>query len=158
VRVPIAKPQQKSSSLGEPLEFMRLIWALSHAMQSRSKRMAIELGVTGPQRFVIRLVGKMPAMSAGSLAELLHVHPSTLTGVLQRLEDRGFLSRTVAADDRRKAVLTLTPAGAAVDARKAGTVEASLRNALASARKADVEAARRVLTALARELGGTLEL
>jgi DNA-binding MarR family transcriptional regulator len=41
-----------------------------------------EVGVTGPQRLVLRVVGLFPGMSAGELATVLRVHPSTLTGVL----------------------------------------------------------------------------
>ena len=52
-----------------------------------------ELGVTGMQRVVIRLIGRFPSVTAGRLAELLHVHPSTLTGVLKRVVERGFVHR-----------------------------------------------------------------
>jgi hypothetical protein len=34
------------------LQFMRLLCALVHQLQRRSKRMSIELGITGPQRLV----------------------------------------------------------------------------------------------------------
>ena len=78
-------------ALGRVLDFMRLIWALVHALQSASKRMATKVGMTGPQRLVIRIVGQRPGLSAGELAEILHVHPSTLTGVLQRLGQRGLI-------------------------------------------------------------------
>ena len=64
--------------LGRALDFMRSLWALDHALQSRSKAMAAALGVTGPQRMVVRLVGRFPDIAAGSLAELLMIHPSTL--------------------------------------------------------------------------------
>jgi hypothetical protein len=36
--------------LGETLEFMRLLWAIDHGLQRRSKQLASTLGVTGPQR------------------------------------------------------------------------------------------------------------
>src|ERR1700761_877276 len=85
--------EETEESLGEVLEFMRLLWAVDHALQSNSKRMETALGVTGPQRLVIRLVGQRPGISAGELAELLHVHPSTLTGILSRLEQRGAVVR-----------------------------------------------------------------
>ena len=71
---------------------MRLLWAVDHGLQRRSKRMAATLGVTGPQRLVIRIVGRFPGISAGRLASILHLHPSTLTGILRRLE-RGGCSR-----------------------------------------------------------------
>ena len=77
--------QTHDQPLGAVLDFMRRLWALDHALQSISKRMETTLGLTGPQRLVIRIVGHSPGISAGKLAELMHVHHSTLTGVLGRL-------------------------------------------------------------------------
>ncbi len=145
---------KRTETLGEVLEFMRLVWALHHGLQATSKRMAVQLGVTGPQRLVIRLVGRRPGISAGDLAELLRVHPSTLTGVLHRLETRNFVTRKADPEDRRRAVLTLTPTGRALDGLRSGTVEAAVRKVLDRMPAEDVAATRRVLTDLAHELGG----
>ena len=90
-------------SLGPELEFLRLLWQVDHALQRRSKRMAKELGLTGPQRLVVRIVGRFPGLPAGELAELLHVHPSTLTGILARLERGGWIARRADPRDRRRA-------------------------------------------------------
>jgi DNA-binding MarR family transcriptional regulator len=144
----------KKEGLGEVLEFMRLVWAMHHGLQATSKRMAVQLGVTGPQRLVIRLVGRRPGISAGELADLLRVHPSTLTGVLRRLEERTFISRKADPEDRRRAVLNLTAAGKQIDSQRGGTVEAAVRRVIERIPEADVEATRRTLTALAHELGG----
>jgi excinuclease UvrABC ATPase subunit len=86
-----------ASDLADVLQFMRLLWALVHQLQRRSKRMSIELGVTGPHRLVLRVVGLFPGASAGTLAQILHVHTSTLTGVLQRLARQRLLRRTCVA-------------------------------------------------------------
>ena len=94
--------------LGDVLEFMRLIWGVSHRLQSTSKRMEADMGITGPQRLVVRIVGRCPGTSAGQLAGILQLHPSTLTGVLRRLEDRGVLERSRGERDRRQARLRLT--------------------------------------------------
>jgi MarR family transcriptional regulator, organic hydroperoxide resistance regulator len=73
------------------LRFLELLWAVAHGLERTSKRMTRDLGVTGPQRLVLRVVGLFPGMSAGELAGILHVHASTLTGVLRRLETQGLL-------------------------------------------------------------------
>jgi MarR family transcriptional regulator, organic hydroperoxide resistance regulator len=150
-------PTKGRESLGEVLEFMRLVWALHHGLQATSKRMAVQLGVTGPQRLVLRLVGRRPGISAGELADLLRVHPSTLTGVLRRLEERGFIARKADPEDRRRAVLTLTSAGKSIDAVRGGTVEAAVRRVIEKMPDEDVEATRRMLVHLAHELGGDEE-
>lgn len=148
-----AKRERKAEPLGDVIEFMRLLWGLDHGLQSTSKRMGRELGITGPQRLVIRLVGRYPGISAGRLAEILHLHPSTLTGVLARLIDRGALVRDADPNDARRALFKLTAAGKRLDQSKAGTVEARVRRVLGRLPEAKVAAAREVLTALSRDLG-----
>ena len=141
-------------ALGDVLEFMRLIWGVSHGLQSTSKQMEAALGITGPQRLVVRIVGRWPGASAGQLADVLQLHPSTLTGVLRRLEDRGVVTRTPDEHDRRQARFRLTAAGRAIDRRHAGTVEAGVRQVLSTMSPAMVETAADVLRALEAALGG----
>lgn len=138
--------------LPDVLQFMRLLWAIVHALQKTSKRMSVEIGVTGPQRLVLRVVGLFPGISAGQLAAVLHLHPSTLTGILQRLLGQRLLRRATDPHDRRRAVLHLTPRGARVNAVNRRTVEEAVRRALAAVPPRDREAARRALTQLAVQL------
>ncbi len=141
--------------LGEPLEFMRLLWAIDHGLQTRSKRMAASLGVTGLQRLVIRIVGRFPGVSAGQLAEVLHLDPSTLTGVLRRLERAGLLTRRRDPRDARRAVLGLSAAGRRLDVVRAGTVESVLQRLFQAFPRRSLRSARAVLTSLADRLADT---
>jgi DNA-binding MarR family transcriptional regulator len=72
---------------------MRLLWSIEHGLQRMSKRMENEIGITGPQRLVLRVVGQFPGLSASELAHIIRLHPSTITGVPQRLVARGLLER-----------------------------------------------------------------
>lgn len=134
------------------LDFMRAVWALDHALRSRSKLMKREVGVTGPQRLVLRMVGRTPGISAGALAEALHVHPSTLTGVLERLAKRRLLIRKQDPEDARRAVLHLTDRGKTFDKVRTGTVEAAVLRVLSTMDEEEVATAQRVLAALVQEL------
>jgi MarR family transcriptional regulator, organic hydroperoxide resistance regulator len=138
----------RADALGPVLDFMRLLWALDHALHRTSKRMAATLGVTGPQRLVIRIVGKFPAIPAGQLARLLHLHPSTLSGVLKRLETQGLLRRRTDPDDARRSLLSLSGKGRLVDAEMRGSVEAAIRILLRTTPRAQVRAARAVLAGI----------
>jgi len=138
--------------LGNVLDFLRVLWAVDHGLQLRSKRMESVLGVTGMQRMVIRLIGRFPQVSAGRLAELLHVHPSTLTGVLKRLTERQFVARERDPEDARRSKFALLPEGQKIDATQAGTVEAAVRRALSRLPVESIDAARSVLSAVAEEL------
>jgi DNA-binding MarR family transcriptional regulator len=140
------------TDLPDTLQFMRLLWAIVHALQKTSKRMATELGITGPQRLVLRVVGLFPGVSAGNLAAILHVHPSTLTGVLQRLVEQQLLLRSEHVLDRRRAVLNLTPRGARVNAIRVGTIEAAVARGLRNVGGHDRTITRRVLATLTEHL------
>jgi DNA-binding MarR family transcriptional regulator len=139
-------------TLGQVLDFMQVLWALAHALTRASRRMERTVGMTGPQRLVVRIVGQHPGISAGALARTLRVHPSTLTGVMRRLVERGAIERVPDVSDARRTLLRLTSIGERIDARRAGTIEARVRAALAGASASDVAAARRVLTRLSRAL------
>src|SRR5512140_3150962 len=121
----------KGPPLGAVLDFMRLLWAVDHALQSASKRMEAIYGITGPQRLVVRIVGRFPGIAAGRVAEILHVHPSTLTGILKRLEARGMLQRRSDPRDARRALFGLTAKGRKLDTVRTGAVELAVRRVLA---------------------------
>lgn len=133
---------------------MRLLWAVTHQLESASKRMHARLGVTGPQRLVLRIVGHHGRISPGDLAEVLHVHPSSLTGVLRRLEEAELIRRESDPFDRRRALLELTRRGMRLNERREGTIEAAVAKTLSKTSKDRVSATRAVLKALAAALEG----
>jgi len=149
---PAREREQTDLQLPDALQFMQLLWAVVHGLEKTSKKMNDAIGVTGPQRLVLRVVGLFPGLSAGDLAAILHVHPSTLTGVLQRLVGQRLLRRINDPRDRRRAILHLTPSGAKANAVSQGTVESAVIEALDHVSARDRTATRRVLERLARHL------
>src|SRR5206468_7820566 len=133
-------------------DFMRLLWSIEHGLQRLSKRMEGELGITGPQRLVLRVVGQFPGLSAGELAHIVRLHPSTITGILQRLVARGLLERQRDPADTRRARLRLKPRAVAYTRTTRGTVEHVVTQALDRVGGSNVRAARKVLAEVARGL------
>jgi DNA-binding MarR family transcriptional regulator len=134
------------------LDFMRLLWSIEHGLQRMSKRMENEIGITGPQRLVLRVVGQFPGLSAGELAHIVRLHPSTITGVLQRLVARGLLERQRDPSDTRRARLRLEPKASIHRRTSRRTVEGAVTEALERVGPKNVRAARRVLTEIAETL------
>ncbi|MBI2895741.1 MAG: MarR family transcriptional regulator [Deltaproteobacteria bacterium] len=132
---------------------MRLIWGLGHLLERTSKRMKASKGLTGPQRLVIRLVGRFPGIPPGRLAELMLVHPSTLSGVLRRLERKKLLERRRDPNDARRSLLGLTAAGRALDSPSPFTVEAAVERVLAGSHPSHVESAKAILSRVVQTLG-----
>src|ERR1700681_130025 len=123
-----------------------------------SKRMEARLGVTGPQRLVLKIVGRFPGLSAGDLAHIVQLHPSTITGVLQRLVGRGLLVRERDPEDNRRVRLRLKArARSFTRASQGGTVEWAVTRALGRTQAPHVRAAREVLSAVAAALSDANE-
>ncbi len=144
--------QRTPSLLGSGLEFLERIWRLNHAMQRMSTRMQHELGVTGPQRLVIRCIGQHPGVTSSHLAEMLHLDRGTVSAALNRLEQMRYIERRSHPEDGRRVTLTLTPAGRKVDRPTKHTIEATVEQVIGASNAADIEATARVLGALAAAL------
>jgi DNA-binding MarR family transcriptional regulator len=142
-----AMPQDPISD--PTIVFLRTVWALDHRLQSHSKRMKSDAGVTGPQRLVLRILELVPDIAPSELARILFFHKSTVSIVLRSLEQQNLVRRAPHPTDRRAIVLALTPKGRRVVEQRAGTVEAVFRKTLAKIPAREVDVARRVLDALA---------
>jgi MarR family transcriptional regulator, organic hydroperoxide resistance regulator len=150
--IPRVRQTAVQPPLDPVLDFLRLLWSIEHGLQSTSKRMRAHLGVTGPQRLVLRVAAKSPGISAGEVAHIVRLHPSTLTGVIQRLVDKGLLVRGRDPVDTRRVRLRVAPRAKRVLRRTHGTVESAVETALRRLPGAQVRNARRVLLAIADAL------
>jgi DNA-binding MarR family transcriptional regulator len=77
----------------------------------RPRIMAIgqEFDLSPPQSIVLRLLDEAKPM--GELAQLMHCDNSNMTGIVDRLEERGLVERTQAQGDRRIRLIALTDQG-----------------------------------------------
>jgi DNA-binding MarR family transcriptional regulator len=93
-------PKDLDGALALVIARMRDIW--------HRRMRAIDL--TPPQSIAMRklLDGPLPM---GSVAEVLSCDASTLTGIADRLEERGLIQRQIDPTDRRVKLLALTAAG-----------------------------------------------
>jgi DNA-binding MarR family transcriptional regulator len=76
----------------------------------RLPAIAGELGLSPPQAITLRLLGEPQPM--GALAQAMHCDNSNMTGIVDRLEERGLVKRRPSAGDRRVKLIETTPAGA----------------------------------------------
>lgn len=90
---------------------LRMSWA------SR-KRLQMDLeafNLTVPQYMTLRCVyNKEEGCSMSELAESSHQLSATMTGIVDRLEDRGLVERRRDPNDRRAQIVGLTPQGKAL--------------------------------------------
>jgi homoprotocatechuate degradation regulator HpaR len=70
-----------------------------------------EFNITEPQWRVIRVLNDRGATDATSLAEVCLLHAPSVTRILKDLEERKLVVREPDANDGRRALVALTPAG-----------------------------------------------
>ena len=76
-----------------------------------SQKMSKQYGLTGPQSLVLRMLIKKGSLSSAELSRQMYVTPSNITGIIDRLEKKGFVERIRKPGDRRVALITLTRSG-----------------------------------------------
>lgn len=150
----VAPVRADVQALEPTLDFLRVLWRIEHGLQSRSKQMEAAIGITGPQRLVLRIVDQFPGLSAGELAHIIRVHPSTVTGIVQRLVYKGLLARDGDRADRRRVQLRICPDAKRFVRRSPASIESAVGRVLARVPAAHVTQTRSVLTAIADALDG----
>ena len=105
---------RRSSSEDRDLYARAVLNSLRRTVRAfRASAQAAEevLGVSGAQHFVLQKLAEAPALSLNDLAARTLTHKSSVSVVVSRLVERGFVRRHRSSSDGRSIVLTLTPAG-----------------------------------------------
>jgi len=88
-------------------DFKRTTWAMKCAMSER----LVRLGVSMAQFHIAVTLQRNGVTTMGRLADLLGVSLSNASGLIDRLEERGFVERTRVPEDRRIVMVRVTDAG-----------------------------------------------
>lgn len=146
-----------NDELGPVLDFLRLLWRVNHAMERRSRQMQVHLGITAPQRMVLRLAGRFPDATASELAALLHLDPGSLSSLLTRLEEAGLVNRVADRHDRRRIRVALSRRGHRLTEDTQGTIESAVTAVLTQSDPEDIRRVKALLSTLAEQLGAPNE-
>jgi DNA-binding MarR family transcriptional regulator len=103
------------------------LYSTTIAINRTYKPLLDELGVTYPQYLVLTALSEADGKTIGAIAERLALEPSTITPLVKRLEQAGFVGRQRNADDERQVNVSLTEKGRALYARS-GCLTGTLLN------------------------------
>jgi DNA-binding MarR family transcriptional regulator len=133
--------------------FIIALRRITRAADIHSHLLQREFGVTGPQLSTLRVIHRLQPVSAGALARAAHIGYATLTGILDRLEAHGYVTRKRDPNDRRTAVLKMTKAGE----RLLASAPSLLQNRLREELKQMSEAERTALLDAMLKVGSLME-
>jgi len=96
---------------------LRSLRRISRAIELHSKQLKATHRLTAPQLICLRELRKVAHTTPSELARAVSLSQATITGILDRLEARGFIQRARNPRDKRRVIVELTEDGrAAVDA------------------------------------------
>ncbi len=98
----------RDAQISETMQSLRRIFK---AIEDYSQEVSNSFGITGPQLWALKTVSRHPGLALGDLSRKMYLHPSTVTGVIDRLESKGYVTRDRDSADRRVVNVKLTPAG-----------------------------------------------
>ena len=103
--------------MSQPTDFLPTLQALAQCYQAFEAYSATDiraLGLTPPQFDIIATLGNTPGMTATELGDKTLITKGTLTGVVDRLAERGWVERVAHSSDRRSQIIRLTTSGEAL--------------------------------------------
>ena len=144
--------QPKSPTPAQPQvvdEVMQNLRRIVKALQEYSSSVEKQFGLTGPQLWALWELNRRGPMSLKALAERMHLDPSTVTGVVDRLHRKNLVSREADPEDRRRVVLDLTKEGRTTVKSAPHPAQGQLLHALSVMEASQVEQLNRTLQLLA---------
>jgi DNA-binding MarR family transcriptional regulator len=100
------------------------------ALELFSKEVDVKFNLTAPQLWALWELGKDGPLSLKDLSARIQLHPSTVVGVVDRLESKGLVARKTDSEDRRRVKLSLTAAGRALRKKAPHPAQGRLLHAL----------------------------
>jgi Transcriptional regulators len=93
------------------LRILRALRRITRAVALHSRQLSAYSNITAPQLVCLRAVVENGPLTTTAISREIHVSPSTVVGILDRLEDKGWVLRQRSREDRRIVMVSATEAG-----------------------------------------------
>lgn len=109
---------------------MNAIRGIVRALRINTRAIELKMGISLAQLFVLQQLAERPAASLNELAERTATHQSSVSVVVRRLVERGYVTRTTSASDKRRIQIDVTPTGRSLLINAPTTIQMQLVTAL----------------------------
>jgi len=138
-------------------EFYELSYQLSLLARRQMQAALAVYNLTPPQYAVMKTIDSCQnSITVTALAEATHQVMPTITGILNRLEERNLVIRRRSPTDRRTLLVSVTPAGAAILSEFGQTIRVGVKSLLTEISPPDRQHLLRAIRALKDKLETSL--
>lgn len=95
--------------INESIEVSRLFQEVMSLFRINMKKIIERTGMTAPQGMVIGLLHKNKKMKVTELSKQLHLPNSTVSGIIDKLEEQDAVIRERSEDDKRVVYVSISP-------------------------------------------------
>ena len=125
----------RDAAIAEVMQSLRRIFK---AIQDYYYEVSSKFGITGPQLWALKTISKNESLSLGELSKRMYLHPSTITGLIDRLEKNAYVQRERDQKDRRVIYVQLTPKGKKIVKRAPNPIQGKMVYGLGKLRKEEL--------------------
>jgi DNA-binding MarR family transcriptional regulator len=111
---------------------LRSLRQINHCVDLYSRQLVISHQITAPQLVCLLAVVQQGPLTATSISREIHLSASTVVGILDRLEEKGWVSRARDCEDRRVVRVSATKKGIALSHQVPSPLQKTLANALST--------------------------
>ncbi|MFI5304743.1 MAG: MarR family winged helix-turn-helix transcriptional regulator [Nitrospiria bacterium] len=117
----------KKTAIAEIVQSFRRIFK---SIQEYSEEVLKEFGVTGPQLWLLKILHSEDGTPVSELSQKMFLHISTVSSIINRLEEKGYIERKRTKSDRRLVLIHLTEKGLKIMAKAPEPAQGKLLHGL----------------------------
>jgi len=114
------------------VRILRALRRITRNIALHSKQLAACSHITAPQLVCLLAVIESGPLTATAISREISVSPSTVVGILDRLEEKGWIKRERSREDRRTVLVSATEEGREVARRAPSPLQKTLADALSA--------------------------
>lgn len=122
--------ESSADRLSYDLRILQALRRITRSIALHSRQLAACSHITAPQLICLRAIIDHGPLTATAISREVHVSPSTVVGILDRLEDKGLIHRERSREDRRIVFVSATEAGIVLARETPSPLQKKLADAL----------------------------
>lgn len=136
--LPATSMLQQVAETPYDLRVLHALRQVIRAVDLHSRQLLMQHKITGPQLIALLTVEKHEPVTASAIASYIHLSPSTVIGILDRLETKGLIRRDRDLKDRRLVWISLTEQGKVLASNAPSPLQDSLAEAIGKLPKTEL--------------------
>lgn len=93
------------------LQILQSLRKIIRSVDIHSRKLSSQYDITAPQLITLLAIAENGPLTLASISTKVHLSPSTLVGIVDRLEAKGYVVRERSIEDRRQVLISITKDG-----------------------------------------------